>query len=139
MPEQLDRSNEHLVAFDDDIDQAAALEAIESAGGRVLHRIDDQTLIVASRMPAAELGEALPAGARLIDPDAKEIGDPNQQVVLEAFRLRGSDSFREAKKNRPHDGTDWGEEGLEEPDAPDAEQPPGPPGRRTTSPGRPRK
>ena len=136
MPEQLDRSNEHLVAFDDDIDQAAALEAIESAGGRVLHRIDDQTLIVASRLSAAELGEALPSGVRLIDPDAKEIGDANQ-VVLDAYRLRGSESFREAKQNRPHDGTDWGEEGLEEPDVPDAEEPPGQTGPEDDNSGRP--
>jgi len=135
VPEQLDRSNEHLVAFDDDIDQAAALEAIESAGARVLHRIDDKTLIVATRMPTAELSEALPSGARVIDPDAKEIGDPNQQVVLEAFRLRGSESFREAKKNRPHAGTDWGEEGLQEPDVPDADEPRGRTGPEDDNPG----
>ena len=52
------------------------------------------------------------------------------------FRLRASEGFREAKKNRPYEGTDWGEEGLDEPDVPDAEEPPrGPTGPEDDNPG----
>jgi hypothetical protein len=129
VPEQFDRSNEHLVVLDDEIDEAAALEAIERAGGRVLHRIDAKTLIVVSGEPAAELSEALPPGARVMAPDAAQRA-PGQSVVVDAFHLRASPAFRESKANRPHAGTDWGEGGLDEPDVPDADErpqrPPGP-------------
>jgi hypothetical protein len=128
VPEQFDRSNEHLVVLDDETDEAAALEAIERAGGRVLHRIDRKTLIVVSGEPAAVLSEALPPGAQVIAPDAAQRA-PGQNVVVDAFHLRASPGFREAKENRPHAGTDWGEDGLDEPDVPDAdERPQRPPG-----------
>ena len=63
MPQQLDHTNEHVVVLDDDIDLAAALEEIEGAGGRVLHRIDDKTLIVVFEEPAAALSRALPCNS----------------------------------------------------------------------------
>jgi hemopexin len=128
VPKQFDRSNEHLVVLDDEVDEAAALEAIERVGGRVLHRIDPRTLIVVSGDPAAELSEALPPGARVIAPDAAERA-PGQNVVVDAFHLRATPAFREAKDKRPHANTDWGEGGLDEPDVPDPEGLPGrPPG-----------
>jgi len=128
VPKQFDRSNEHLVVLDDEVDEAAALEAIERAGGRVLHRIDPKTLIVVSGHAAAELSEALPPGARVIAPDAAERA-AGQNVVVDAFHLRATPAFREAKDKRPHANTDWGEGGLDEPDVPDSEELPGrPPG-----------
>ena len=66
MPQQLDHTNEHVVVLDDDIDLAAALEAIERAGGRVLHKLAGRTLIVASRKPVEQLSAALPGGAKIV-------------------------------------------------------------------------
>ena len=132
MPEQIDWSNEHLIEFEDSVDEAAGLEAIERAGGWVLHRIDRATVIVVFDKPPAELRNLLPPGVRLLSREAaeeRELGEPRHKVVLDAFRLRGSERFRRAKEDRPHSGKDWGEEGLEEPDVPDADdRPPGGPG-----------
>ena len=136
MPQQLDHTNEHVVVLDDDIDLAAALEEIEGAGGRVLHRIDDKTLIVVFEEPAAALSRALPSGARIVSADEAQLADPTNQVVLDAFRLRASQSFRDAKERRPHANVDWGEGGLDEPDVPDADEPPRrPPGPEDDDPG----
>ena len=77
MPQQIDHSNEHVVTLDDDLDLEAALEEIEQAGGRVLHRIDHKTLIVVFDEPAAALSKGLPSGARIISPDEAERHPPS--------------------------------------------------------------
>ena len=124
MPEPMDRSKEHLIEFDDNVDQEAAIEAIERAGGRVLHRIGRTTVIVVSSKARAALARSLPAGSRIIKPEDMQPTTPGQKLLLDAFRLRASPRFRQAKVNRPHEGKEWGKDGLEEPDVPDAEEGP---------------
>src|SRR6185436_3619973 len=113
---------EYLIEFDEGVDQAAAIEAL--AGGRITHRLGARTVVVSVNLPEDKVRELLPAGATLVAPPqqsamasaTKVSADP---ILTEAFRLRTSTAFREAKKRRPHDRKEWGEGDLEEPDVPD--------------------
>lgn len=121
---------EYLIEFDEGVDQAAAIEAFAPAGGRITHRLGARTVVVSVNLQEEKGRDLLPPGSTLIPPPkegarasaTKVSADP---ILTEAFRLRTSTAFREAKKRRPHDRKEWGEGGLEEPDGPEDESEPG--------------
>jgi hypothetical protein len=120
---------EYLVEFDEGIDQTAALEGLASSGGRIVHRLAPRRVVIAVDLPDEKVRELMPAGARLVASDSAGDRAPSDQtlvkpIVEQAFRLRRSLSFREAKVRRPHEGQDWGEGDLQAPDVSDDEQGP---------------
>lgn len=110
----------YVVVFDEGVDQAAAIEALAPAGGRIIHRLGDRTVVIAVDLPADKISRALPVGLRLVAPDEK-LGETalKQPVLLDAVRLRTSAAYRRTKEHRPDEGRDWGEGNLPAPDAPE--------------------
>ncbi|MFS8096813.1 hemopexin repeat-containing protein [Lentzea alba] len=96
--------NERVVRISQDV--AEAVRAVEEAGGRVLHRYDRVLIVEGDDLPElrsdVELTEA-------------------ENLAVEAFRLRKTPAYQEAKRNRPDRDKEWGKDDLDAPDA-DEEQ-----------------
>lgn len=87
------------------IDRSKTLTALTSMGGKVRHDSGGRLIIIeTSKKAEKELSKRM-TGVRLVplDSDVKDIIsdlDPNEQLFLEALKIRNSKSFRDAKKKR---------------------------------------
>ena len=120
---------EYLVELDNGSDPAAVSAWLRAARGRVTHRLDAQTIVVAIDLAPAALRAALPSGARLVTAPrspSRAATRPGEQrdLMRAAFALRTSAAFRAAKRKRPLDGVEWGTQGLAAPDVDDDDPPP---------------
>lgn len=109
---------EYFIRVDDDQAMSDAVATVEALGGRPLHRFG--RLLIARVPPSSTdtLKRRLPAGARLTSREEAPISaDTIEAIGLEAARLRSTPAFRQAKAKRPHEGKEWGTEGLLAPDA----------------------
>jgi hypothetical protein len=108
----------------DELPQAhrAALD-IEQGGGQVMHIFGPRVMI--GRVPEGARGEVAAAAAvRSLHAEervsrAPEALSETEQLGLEAWNLRQSPEFEEAKRERPRDGERWdGPDVIEPPDGP---------------------
>jgi hypothetical protein len=104
MAERLMRAESH--------DPEAAAEAVERAGGRVVHRFGD--LIVVSTDEAWDtVRRRLPRGFREIELDPASIerevmsGLSEENLLAAAFWLRQRPEYKAAQERRQPDGREW--------------------------------
>lgn len=94
------------------LERTRALNAISSSGAKVIHDSGGRFIVIETSRDAEEiLGERMP-GPRLVpvdevDEDIKESVvdlDPTESLFLDSLRLRNSESYQEAKRQRPGPG-----------------------------------
>ncbi len=111
------RSDQRLEAR---IDRTKALEAISASGAKVRHDSGGRLIIVEVPEEVEILKERLPQ-ARLLPVDADvrdKIAnlDPTESLFLDALRIRTSEDYREAKRQRKYGDTPEEQELLSAPD-----------------------
>jgi hypothetical protein len=106
---------------------AASAEAVTSLAGGVTHQYGPRVVIaavpphaVASVRAAVADGEVAPAAAAISEDVLRGLDDVGA-MGLEAFALRQSPEYLEAKAERPRAGEDWDAEDVEPPGAHDDE------------------
>jgi len=110
----------YVLEVQDDARANEALEALDSAGGRVRHRYGRVLLVDLPEPAETPLRRRLPNGVRLLSP--REIqarpsptGESLEALGLAAARLRTTPGFRRAHDRRRNEGKEWGEGGQPAP------------------------
>ncbi|MEM7062683.1 MAG: hypothetical protein AAF572_05920 [Cyanobacteria bacterium P01_B01_bin.77] len=119
--------NEQSIVLPTQVNIADAENVVKSAGGHIMHHYGTRVLVSAGAENVEQTIQSQLHGAQ-VQTQSTQVSaaihtslEPIEQLGLEAFSLRQSSNYAEAKANRRHQGADWDSGVADTPSCHDAE------------------